>query len=63
MDNCTHTAPIWREGCNGCVFEESCEEGFLGQETKMFSQLGWPARCNVKGSGCQPRSVDFPHSL
>lgn len=43
--------------------KRSCEEGFLHQETKKFSQCGWLARCNVKTSDCQPRSVDFLHSL
>lgn len=55
--------PSGERGAMVACLKRSCKEGFFGQETKMFSQCGWPARCNVKCSGCQPRSVDFPHSL
>jgi len=45
VGNCTHTAPVWRDGCSGCVFEAVKKAFFIRKQNVQSVWLASKMQC------------------
>lgn len=59
-DNCTHTAPVWREGCSGCTFEEKLWRRLSSSGDKNVQSVWLASKTQCKRFRLPAQVCGFP---